>query len=140
MLAGITALAVSTAPAASRATSRHVTEHITLKLAKRTNGTTFVHTGRADGTVDGKVRSTISLSHAVVLRGTVTITTSAGKMRLKVDGRARSLEQKTKFNGTATMLAGTGRYADGAGKGTFSGVVDRSTWAVTIDAAGTFRY
>ena len=118
--------------------STSVTEHVTLKLVKRTGSTKLEHRGRATGSVAGPVRSVITLSHSVVLRGTVTISTSRGKLRLEVDGRARSLELRTRFTGSATIAGGTGRYANARGKGTFKGVVNRSTWAVTIDATGSF--
>jgi hypothetical protein len=117
-----------------------VTEHVVLKLAKRIGTTKFEHTGQATGTLTGSVRSTITLSHSVVLHGTVTINTSRGKLRLKVDGRARTLELRTKFNGSATIAGGTGRYAHARGTGKFEGVVNRSTWAATIDASGSFTY
>jgi hypothetical protein len=117
-----------------------VAEHVAMKLAKRTGSTKFEHTGRATGTVSGSVRSVITLSHSVVLRGTVTINTSRGKLRLKVDGRARSLELRTRFDGSAKIAGGTGRYAHARGTGTFTGVVNRSTWAATIDSSGSFTY
>jgi hypothetical protein len=117
-----------------------VTEHVVLKLVKRSGTTKFEHTGRATGTVSGSVRSSTTLTHSVVLRGTVTINTSRGKLRLKVDGRARSLELRARFSGTATIAGGTGRYAHARGTGTFTGVVNRSTWAATIDSSGSFSY
>jgi hypothetical protein len=117
-----------------------VREHVTLKLAKRTGSTGFEHTGRATGTVSGSVRSRITLTHSVVMRGTVTITTSRGKLRLKVDGRARSIGLRSRFSGSAAIAGGSGRYAHAKGTGTFSGVVNRSTWAATLDASGSFSY
>ncbi|HMJ36271.1 MAG TPA: autotransporter [Baekduia sp.] len=115
-------------------------EHVALKLLKRSGSSVFEHTGRATGTVAGSVRSRITLSHSVLLRGTVTISTSKGKLRLDVSGRARSIELRTKFDGTARIAGGSGRYADAHGSGTFTGVVNRSTWAATIDATGSFSY
>jgi hypothetical protein len=117
-----------------------VREHIALKLVKKTGSTGFEHAGRATGTVSGSVRSRITLTHSVVLRGTVTITTSRGRLRLKVDGRARSIELRSRFSGSASIAGGSGRYAHASGSGTFSGVVNRSTWAATIDASGSFSY
>jgi hypothetical protein len=115
-------------------------EHVTLKIVKRTGSTKFEHAGRATGTVQGPVVSKITLSHSVVLRGTVTIDSSHGKLRLKVDGRARSIAVRTKFNGTATVVSGTGRYAHASGKGTFTGVVNRTNWNATIDASGSMTF
>lgn len=127
--------ALASAPHA--AGTRQMTEHVSLKLVKRTGSTRFEHSGSAKGTVSGSVRSKITLTHSVVLRGTVTITTRSGQLRMKVDGRARSLELRTKFSGSATVAGGTGRYAHAHGAGRFNGVVNRDTWAATIDAAGS---
>lgn len=144
MLAG-TVVLLSGAPvvvataATPRAGAEHqVREHVVLKVVKRHGTTKFEHAGKASGTVAGAVRSKITLAHAVVIRGTVTIATSKGRLRLKIDGRARSLELRTKFNGSATIEGGTGRYAHARGSGKFSGVVNRSTWAATIDASGAY--
>jgi hypothetical protein len=120
--------------------SMAVRDHVTLELVKRRGSTGFEHTGRATGTVSGTVRSKITLTHSVVLRGTVTITTSHGKLRVKVDGRARSIALRSRFSGAATIAGGSGRYAHAKGSGTFNGVVNRSTWAATLDASGSFSY
>lgn len=117
-----------------------VHEHVALKLVKRTGSTKFEHAGRATGTVSGSVRSQITLTHSVVLRGTVTITTDHGRLRLKIDGRARSIGLRSRFSGSASIAGGSGRYAHARGSGTFSGVVNRSTWAATINASGSFSY
>jgi hypothetical protein len=140
LVCGVCWAAVAPGAEIHATTRQSVREHVDLKLAKRTGSTKFQHTGRATGTMSGSVRSTITLTHSVVLRGTVTIKTSRGDVRLKVDGRARSLELRTKFNGTATIAGGTGRYAHATGKGTFKGVVNRSTWHATIDATGSLTY
>jgi hypothetical protein len=123
---------------AARATA--VREHVVLKLVKRTGSTGFQHSGRAAGTVSGSVRSRITLTHSVVMRGTVTITSGRSTLRLKVDGRARSIALRSKFTGAASIAGGSGRYAHASGSGSFTGVVNRSTWAVTIDASGSFSY
>jgi hypothetical protein len=129
------------APTAGHAaSSMSVREHVILKLVKRTGSTGFQHTGRATGTVSGSVKSRIALTHSVVLRGTVVITTSRGKLQLKVDGRARSIGQRSRFSGKASIAGGSGRYAHADGSGTFTGVVNRSTWGATLDASGSFSY
>jgi hypothetical protein len=143
--AGLTLLVlwVGPAPASPQARTSTVTkvnEHIALKLVKRSGSTGFEHAGRATGTVAGAVHSKITLAHAVVLQGTVTITTSRGRLRLDVDGRARSIELRSKFEGMARIAGGSGRYAHAHGTASFKGVVNRSTWAATIDAAGSFSY
>jgi hypothetical protein len=114
--------------------------HVDLTLVKRTGTTKFEHKGRATGTVRGTVRSTITLSHSVALHGTVTISTQDGKVRMTIDGRARSLGLRTKFTGKAKVTGGTGKYAGATGTGSFSGTVNRTTWHVTLDATGSYHY
>jgi hypothetical protein len=140
VLCGIVVLLVMTGPAVGATKQYDVKEHVDLSLVKKTGTTKFQHKGRARGTVAGTVRSNITISHSVVLRGTVMISTAKGQVRLKVDGRARSLGMRTRFNGKATIQGGTGKYAGAEGTGTFSGVVNRSTWHVTIDATGSYHY
>jgi hypothetical protein len=137
---GVSALLLAAPSVAVGAAERPVREHVDLALVKRSGTTQFQHKGRATGTVAGTVRSRITITHSVVLKGMVTITTATGQMRMSVDGRARSLGLRTKFSGTATIVGGTGRYARAKGSGRFTGVVNRSTWHATIDASGTFRY
>jgi hypothetical protein len=62
------ALGVSASWAASE---QSVREHVDLKLVKKSGGSKFEHSGRANGTFRGTVRSKIALSHSVVLRGTL---------------------------------------------------------------------
>jgi hypothetical protein len=140
LLTGLWAVAGAVASAPRAAGTRQLREHVSLKLVKRTGSTRFEHSGAATGTVSGSVRSKIALAHSVVLRGTVTITTRGGQLRMTVDGRARSLELRTKFSGSATVAGGTGRYAHARGAGRFNGVVNRDTWAATIDATGSLSY
>ncbi|WP_445148686.1 autotransporter [Baekduia sp. Peel2402] len=139
LLVVLASLAVA-APAVAATGEHAVKEHVDLTLVKRTGTTKLEHKGRATGTVKGAVTSKITISHSVVMRGTVTISAAGGKIRLKVSGRARSIGVQTKFNGTATMSGGTGKYAGATGTGTFKGVVNRRSWHVTLDATGSYHY
>lgn len=114
------------------------TEHVTLKLVKKT-GTSFRHQGRATGTIAGSVTSRITLS-SLSISGTVTVRAKDGTLRLRMRGTARSSGLRAAFDGTATMAGGTGRYAKARGGGTFEGVVNRRTWAVTLNARGSMTY
>jgi beta-xylosidase len=138
VLAVAAAASVLLATPSGASAAKSVREHVDLKLVKRTGASRFVHSGTASGTFAGSVRSTITIEHSVVLHGTVTIVTSAGSVRMKVDGRARSLSLRTKFDGTAVITGGTGRYAHAKGTGRFTGVVNRSSWHATLDATGSF--
>jgi hypothetical protein len=135
----LASLAVA-APAVAATGEHAVKEHVDLTLTKRTGKTKLEHKGRATGTVNGSVTSKITITHSVVMRGTVTISASGGKIRLKVDGRARSIGKHSKFNGSATISGGTGKYAGATGTGKFDGVVNRRTWHVTLDARGSYHY
>ncbi len=125
-LASPTARAARTVPAI---------EHVTLTLVKKT-GTDFRHKGRSTGTVAGSVSSRIKLTSLSIV-GTVTVRAKDGTLQLQVRGTARSGGLRSKFDGTATMTGGTGRYAGAHGKGTFTGIVNRRTWAATLDARGS---
>jgi hypothetical protein len=140
VLCVVIALLLMTGSAARAEQEHPVKEHVDLTLVEKAGTTKFQHRGRARGTVSGTVRSKITITHSVVLRGTVTIATAKGKVRLTVDGRARSLGMRTRFNGKAAIAGGTGTYAGAKGTGTFSGVVNRSTWHVTLDATGSYHY
>lgn len=120
---------------------RHaVKEHIDLTLVNKRGTSKFHHRGTAKGTANGTVRSSMVITHSVVMRGTVTISTAQGSVRIKVDGRARSLGTRAPFDGKAVMTGGTGKYAGATGTGKFAGVVNRSTWHVTLDATGSYHY
>jgi hypothetical protein len=138
IVATLSAALTTSAPAESVArTAKTVPaiEHVTLTLVKK-SGTDFRHKGRATGTVAGAVTSQIKLT-SLSITGTVTVRAKGGTLRLKVRGTARSGGLRSKFDGTATMAGGTGRYAGARGKGTFTGVVNRRTWAATLDARGS---
>jgi hypothetical protein len=145
VLCVVTALLLTTGSAAGAGQEHPVQEHVDLTLVKK-SGTTkagtvkYQHKGSARGTVDGTVRSKITIKNSVSLHGTVTIATAQGRVRIAVDGRARSLGMRVRFDGGARLTGGTGKYAGTTGTGTFFGVVNRRTWHVTIDATGSYHY
>lgn len=137
VLCGPVALAPAN-PSAHAARKVAATEHVALKLVRKT-GTNFRHKGSATGTIAGSVTSTITLT-SLSIKGTVIVRAKGGTLNLKVRGTARSGGLRAKFDGSATMAGGTGRYAKARGGGTFTGVVNRRTWAATIDAHGSLTY
>jgi hypothetical protein len=141
VLVVVTTVLVLASTAGAAGGDRPLKERLDLTLVKKTDGgTTFAHKGRASGALVGSVTSRITIKHSVELKGTATIKTRTGTLRMKIDGRARSLGLRVKFTGKATIFGGSGRYKDAEGSGTFTGVVNRSTWHATIDAKGTFTY
>lgn len=122
-------------PADASARSQKVTEDVRLTLVKKT-GLSFDHRGTARGTYDGSVRSKLKMD-ALSITGVVRITTRGGSVNLRIRGSAKSGGLRSKFDGTAEMAGGTGRFRKARGKGRFSGVVNRQTWAVSLRASGT---
>jgi hypothetical protein len=122
-------------PQSRRASALH--EHVQLSLVKKT-GTHFRHRGTAIGTVRGTVTSQITLD-SLSLAGTVTLSARGGTLRLRINGTARSGGLRSRFEGRAKVVGGTVRYAHASGGGTFTGVVNRRTWAATIDASGMLK-
>jgi hypothetical protein len=129
LMAGATVTADAAGPARER---------VSLTLVRK-SGTDFQHKGTATGIVNGRVTSRIRL-RALSLSGTVTIRAAGGTVQLRIAGTARSGDVRSRFEGTARLTAGTGRYAKAKGHGTFTGVVNRRTWAATIDAHGSLTY
>jgi hypothetical protein len=140
VLCVVAALLLTTGSASGAEKQHPVKEHVDLTLVKKRGTTKFQHKGIARGTANGTVRSNITITNSVKLRGMVTISTTQGKVRISVKGRARSLGMRARFDGVATISGGTGKFAGAKGTGTFSGVVNRSTWRVTIDATGSYHY
>ncbi len=137
MVAAFTATGVVGTAEAPAKTVR-ATENASLRLVKKKN-MRFTHRGRVTGTVSGPARSTIRLK-GLSIRGTVTVSSKRGKLRIKIRGKARSGGMKPTFEGTARMSGGTGRYRKAKGSGRFKGVINRSTWATTIRAVGSLTY
>jgi hypothetical protein len=135
-LAVIATLAVAAPVQGAQTRSLH--EHVALKLISK-SGTHFIHRGSATGTVSGRVRSHTTLG-GLSISGVVTVTTRSGTVRLHISGTVRSGGLHSRFAGRATVTGGSGRYAKAHGRGTFRGVVNRATWAATIDASGTLTF
>lgn len=136
--ASVGAVAGLDASDATASRTIQVRESASLKLVKK-SGSTFTHSGRVTGTIPGTASSRMTLN-ALSLSGTVTIRAKGGSVTMRLSGRARSAGLRSKFSGSATISGGTGRYANARGKGRFDGVVNRSTWASTINASGSLTY
>lgn len=136
--ASVGAVAVLDVTDATASRTIQVRENASLKLVKK-SGSTFTHRGRVTGTIPGTASSRMTLN-ALSLTGSVTIRAKGGSVTLRLNGRARSAGLRSRFSGSATISGGTGRYAKARGTGKFDGVVNRSTWASTINASGSLTY
>lgn len=136
--AGSLGVAQAAPSSGSAVAAGRLSESIRLRLSRK-SGSTFVHSGRASGSVAGSVRSTLRLN-SLSIRGTATIKNRRGTLRLQINGRARSGGTRARFSGSARVSGGTGAYRRARGSGSFSGIVDRRTWAASIKATGSLRY
>lgn len=136
VLAGTALVAAgAAAPAVTSASTTRMTEDVALKLVRK-SGSSFTHRGSVKGTVPGSASASTTLK-GLTLSGTVSVRTKHGTLRIRIRGTARSNDLRSKFDGKATIAGGTGRYRRARGSGTFSGVVNRRTWAATIRATGS---
>lgn len=140
-LFAVLAIGVGTAtatPSSAGARTVKATENASLRLESK-SGSMFRHRGRVSGTVSGPAYSRIRLT-GLTLDGTVTVKSKHGKLHIRIKGKARSGGLRAKFEGTARMSGGTGRYRKAKGNGRFEGIINRSTWAATIRAIGSLTY
>lgn len=120
------------------AASGRMSERVSLRLVRK-SGFDYVHSGTATGSVPGTVRSSMRLD-SLSLQGTATVRNRRGTLKMRIDGRARSVTTRAKFDGRVRVTGGTGAYRGATGGGRFTGVVDRKTWSATIEATGSLRY
>lgn len=149
---GATVLAVSTGllgaaagavaapePTAQAARTINVTETVSLRLVRK-SGSTLYERGTARGTLSGAVTARFETSLTKVT-GRVTIRPrGGGSFTIKVNGHPTSAGTNARFEGTMKIVGGTGRYADASGSGRFSGIVNRRSWDVVVQANGRLSY
>jgi hypothetical protein len=133
--AGATAVA---APVAQAATTINVRETASLHLVKK-SGATLYEAGTASGTLPGTITARFNVGVTKV-SGSVRITTRGGTLTMSVQGTARSGGTVPRFGGTMRVTGGTGKFARASGSATFSGTVNRRTWASTVSATGRLSY
>ncbi|ADB50382.1 outer membrane autotransporter [Conexibacter woesei DSM 14684] len=140
-VAGITAV-LSVALTDTVATARTVTmtEVAQLHLVRR-SGSVLYERGTVSGTLDGTVSARFETSTTSV-SGRVTIYPhGGGSLTINVAGNLESLSGvNATFTGSIAVRRGTGRYARATGSGTFTGIVNRRTWAAKVTARGRLTY
>lgn len=120
--------AVACAPAQAKTVS--VTEHAQLHLVRQRDSTVDLR-GTARGTLSGPVLARFNV-RVLSVTGLVTIfPKGGGSLSFSISGYARSAGVRARFSGSVAVTGGTGRWAGARGRGTFSGVVNRRTWAAS---------
>lgn len=140
-LAGVsTAAARSPPPVAHAARSMDLVDTVTLRLVRK-DGSVLYQRGNATGTLPGRVTARFQTG-VIRVSGTVTIfPTRGGSVTINVAGNVRSVRgARATFNGTMGVRDGSGPFAKAYGGGTFTGVVNRSKWNVTVNARARITY
>ncbi|MHB8241056.1 MAG: autotransporter [Solirubrobacteraceae bacterium] len=94
--------------------------------------------GTATGTLPGNVKIRFEIGPPV--KATFTISTSKGSLSGTGSAALHSAGLYASFGGTITVTHGTGRYAHAHGHGGLYGVVNRHTYALTVQTTGSLSY
>ncbi|MDO8185547.1 autotransporter [Conexibacter sp. JD483] len=116
----------------------NIDEAVKLHLVRK-SGNTLYEAGSATGTLPGNVSAVFQISVTSV-SGTVTIYPRGGSLTISVAGTPRSAGMRARFGGTMRVVRGSGKFRGASGSGTFSGVVNRRTWDVKVDADARLTY
>jgi len=130
--------ALTLAAGTAQARTVNVNERASLHLTRK-SGSTIYQAGTATGTLPGTITSRF---HVTVTRvtGSFKVTTRGGTLTMSVNGSPRSGGTVARFAGTMRVVGGTGKFAGARGSGTFSGTVNRRTWAANVSASGRLTY
>jgi hypothetical protein len=144
-LAGLTiglcaTTSVGAAPGAhaARRHSLHVNDRGRLHLSHK-SGNTLYESGSASGTLPGSVSAVFHTSVTKVT-GTVTFHSRRGSITMSAVGYPNSAGTVVPFSGNLAVRSGTGAYRSALGSGSFSGTVNRRSWAISVHAKANVTY
>jgi len=101
-------------------------------------GSSLIEEGTATGGLPGKVKVDFNVGPKVT--ATFTIYTHAGSITGHGVGTLHGTGVYASFGGTMSVASGTGRYTHAHGHGGFYGVIDRNTYALTVQTTGSLSY
>lgn len=109
----------------------------------REAGSALLDEGVASGELPGTVK--VQFNVGVTVTAVFTIYARNGSLTGHSSGalhesHSTSHDAYVSFGGTMTIIHGTGRYAHAHGGGGFYGVINRETYAATIQTTGTLAY
>lgn len=116
----------------ARSLSVNDTAHLTYR---KSSG---LEEGTATGTLPGSVKIHFEIGPPV--KATFTISTPRGSISGAGTATLHSAGLYASFGGTITVTHGTGRYAHAHGHGGLYGVVNRHTYALTVQTTGSLSY
>lgn len=145
-VAGVTVLALcacvgagAASPRAHAARRLHLNESARLHLVHK-SGPIISERGTATGTLPGSVSARFNTSNAAKVTGTVTFHPRGGTLTVTVVGYPQSLATVARVKGSLAVRHGTRRYAHAFGGGSFTGTVNRRTWAISVHARANLSY
>jgi hypothetical protein len=103
------------------------------------SGSNLLEEGPVTGTIPGRVR--VSFNIGATVKATFTIYASGGgSISGRGQGALHSTSLYSSFGGSLTVTHGTGRYVHASGSGGLYGVIDRKTYALTVQTVGKLDY
>jgi hypothetical protein len=124
-------------PAARTSATQNVNDEAHLHLT-RTNGSLLIEEGQATGQIPGKVKASFEIESTVT--SNFTIYAHGGSLNGRGKGTLHSTGPNSSFGGSLKITGGTGRYKHAHGSGGFYGVINRKTYAATVQTTGKLAY
>lgn len=127
----------NTSPTSHAAAKVKVSETAHLHMG-RESGPDLLAQGPVSGTLPGTVK--VRLTVGATIEASFTITTKNGSISGHGSGKLHTSGEYASFGGTLSATGGSGRYAHAHGTGGLYGVINRRTYALTIQTTGTLSY
>ncbi len=127
----------SGSPLATTARSLNVTDEAHLRYHE-SSGSALIEEGTATGGLPGAVKVHFTVGPTV--SATFTITTRSGSLIGHGSGTLHSSGTYASFRGSMSITRGTGHYVHARGSGGFYGVLNRKTYALTVQTTGRLSY
>lgn len=124
-------------PFAGAARTLNVTDEARLHYHESA-GSSLIEEGRATGGLPGAVKVHFTVGPTV--SASFTISTRSGTLIGHGSGVLHSSGTYASFRGTMSITRGTGRYLHAHGHGGFYGVLNRKTYALTVQTTGSLSY
>jgi hypothetical protein len=102
------------------------------------SGSTLIEEGPASGGLPGTVKVRFNVGASV--SAAFTISTPHGAVIGRGTGALHSSGMYASFGGSMFVTGGTGRYRHAHGHGGFYGVINRRTYALTVQTTGRLSY
>jgi hypothetical protein len=136
-LADASASADGGEPFARAARTLNVTDTAHLRYHESA-GSALIEEGTATGGLPGSVKVRFTVGPTV--SASFTIFTHSGTLTGHGSGTLHSSGTYASFGGTMSITRGTGRYLHAHGHGGFYGVLNRKTYALTVQTTGRLSY